>query len=527
MPTMLDSIRVRRNRQDDDFEETFFPILGGFTDMNPTRSPQDPRKAIRMAKAQNVHGPVDFPGSLKTIPGFAKQNTSALGDATSSITGGVWGSEVVDVHIITSSDSGTDHSIYDGSNDNEIASPGTDFTIGEDNLVDWTIFNDGVNPMMIACSLQRDTPQRINASKARADFNISGTVLPQFTDVLSARLMMGAPSVGGTVFDDRVYWSDRRDGNLITTASQQFESFEKRLKGRVRGIKTYSDVLVVGDLHNVFLLPPTPSGLTAFGTPQEIAMGINEGPVGHHSMGIADKKLWWRGPNGIYSLDALTEQVKNWTAPEWIRQTFLDFNHADDEYTRFGHWPQQDMVVFSLNGSGSNIRNRMIGVNYNTGALYFPWTRERNALWSGLSSSVPTLYGGGNDGDWYEEFTGTTGDADDAGGTIDADVFTPRHHMGRPGWVKIFGGIMVHFDPVGTQVVTVKYRLDDKSTLNAFSASPYTVSSTAGDTDVKYFPLMKPGEYLQLEFQDAISGEILHVKGYTIYWKLWRRARFR
>ncbi len=496
------------------FRETEFNVLGGETDQNPTRIGLTKDKVKRMVTAQNVYSPRDNPFTLKTLPGFSKKNTSALGSATASITGATWLSELADVNILSASDPGVDHSIYDGSDDSEIASPGTDFTIGEDNLIDWTIFTDGAAAMAIACSLQRDTPQRINASKARADFSIASTTLPQFTDVLAARLMMGAPSVSGTVHDDRVYWSDLRNGDGITSISTQFESFEKRLKGRVRGIKSFSDVLVVGDIHHAFFLPPTPGGAEAFGEPQAVAMGLDEGPVGHHSMILADQKLWWRGSNGIYSLSAPNERVKEWTPH--LRSTFLDFDHADDEFTRAAHWPQEGYVVFALNGNGSSVRNKMVGVNYLTGEVKI-WTRERNAMWNALTAGVPVAYGGGNDGDWYQEFIGSTGNADDAGGAIDADIISDRHRL--VSGTALFGGLKVRFNQQGSEAVTVQYRLNDDSSFTSFADSPYSVKGTAGVFDEKYFPLMKAGRAIQFRFRDANSGEAIHILGYTVVWK--------
>lgn len=496
--------------------------LGGFNSQDNPADIEQTRKLTRMATAQNVFAPGDR-DDLQTAPGFDPVRSTPI-NAAGIVTGMRHLSEIADKFLLTVSIAGTSHNIYD-----DVANPptaitgGTNFTIGANNLVSIVLGTDGTNSGAILMSLLRDTPQFVTGAAVRSNFVISGTTLPAFGTILGGRLLMGAPSVGGTVFDDRVYWSDIRNHDAITDTATQFESFETYLKDKVRGLLVFSDVCLVGKRHEIFLLPPTPSGTSAFGTPQRIALGMDRGPVGHQAMIEVNDQAFWLGFNGIYSMN-LHEGVKRWA--DHLRPTFTAIldnatSAAALEFAVAGHDAKHHLILWAVPAAGSATRNRVLALNYLTGELYL-WTRTRHAYATRLVSGDPRLVGGGRVGLFYNENTSaTTGDADDATAAIDADIITPRHHCGSPHIRKLFGGVKVTFDPQATsEAVTLSYRLDDASSWSDFAASPYTVTGTANDLDTKYLPLMKVGTHLQLRFRDANSGHVYRLQKYAILWRL-------
>jgi hypothetical protein len=503
------------------YNETTYDLISGFNSQDNEADIAQPEKQsakhpIRMVTAQNVYAPGQR-FDLATAPGFAVVRATTV-NAAGSFTGIHSMSELAsDEAVMAVSIAAGAHALYrNNANPPTDLTGGTNFTTDPDNLVSFILGTDGTNNLMLAASIQRDTPQSIDASFTQADFSISDTTLPAFWEVLAGRALFGAPSVSGTVYKNRVYWSDQRDFNLMTSSATQFESFETKLGDRVRGLLTFSDVCMVGKRHNIFLLPPTPTGDTAFGTPQEVAIGMDKGPVGHHSMIAVEGQAFWLSHLGIHSLN-ITEGVTDWS--DLQRPTFTGLNYGKLEFSVVGHDVQNNLIMFAVPASGSDPRNRVIALNYKTGAHYF-WTRTRNAFGQLLVSGEPKLYGGGRVGLFYTENTGTTGNADDATAAIDADIITPRHHLNAVHQTKIFLGVKVVFDQQGSEAVTVQYRLNDASSWTSFADSPYSVAGTAGHIDMKYFPLAKAGRTIQFRFRDVNSGEAMRIQKYVIVWKL-------
>lgn len=501
-----------------DFKEAVFDALGGLnTTDNAADIPQDPKEAVYFAQANNVYAPGDR-YDLMTRPGMTDVRSTAI-NASGIFTSLHHQGDIADRQLMTVSIAAGSHNIYqDSANPPAAIAGGTNFTIGQDNLVSAINFHDGTNPGTILMSLLRDTPQFVTGAPARSDFSITGTILPAFGEVFGQRALYGAPSVGGTVFDNRVYWSDIRDGNLLTDTTTQFESFETEQGDRVRGIRKLSDICLVGKLNNVFVLAVT----QAFAKPyavRELPAGRGRGPAGHHAITEIDGMLLWRGQNGIYGLD-LTGKVTDWA--DELRGTFQAINDdstasARIQYTVAGTDSKRNLALFAMSGAGETKNQTVVAVNTKTKMKYI-WTLSVNAMGQRNVSGDQRLLLGGYVGLFRNFGSGSTGNLDDATALIDADVFTPRHHVGSPTYVKLWGGVKVLFDPQGSEAVTVQYRLNDDTSWTSFAESPYTVSGT--DKNLKYFPLMKAGTHVQLRFRNANSGEVMRIQRYSLLYRL-------
>ena len=227
-----------------------------------------------------------------------------------------------------------------------------------------------------------------------------------------------------------------------------------------------------------------------------------------------DSAIYWNGKHNLHrmNMDGTIEDLA-----DHIRPTMTSLAQAKAEFAVAGHLPSQHLILWNVAPSGATNRTRTLAYNYKTGEIFL-WTRTRNAYWNYFDSDVMKLSGGGLVGFFYEELSGTTGDIDDATAAIGSQITTPRHRF--PG-LALVAGIKVRFDQQGTsEAVTVRYRLNDASSWSSFSASPYTVAGTAGDIDEKFFPLMKACKAIQLDFQDANSGQQFRVQEYVLVWRL-------
>src|SRR3990167_4944779 len=353
--------------------------------------------AMYLAQANNVFSP----GASRIIrkrPGFTEVRSTAI-DAAGIGTGMVHLGEIADEFILAVSIAGTGHGLYrDSANPPGLLAGGTGFTIGANNLIDPLLFTDGTSPMAVFLSRLRDLPQSVNASATRANYTIAGTV-----------------------YDDRVYWSDIRDGNLISDPTTQFLTFETRLKDKVRAIRKLSDICLVGKLNNVFTMIPTPNAGEPFMV-QEEPGGKNKGPISQQAVVEIDQKLFWFGQSNIHSLDQFFA-IRDWADP--IQTTIRGFNDSRRDFAVSGVDSDRALIFFSVSNGSDTTNDTTVALNYKTGALYL-WSLRRNCFGYREVSGQQRLIGMGDIGKVYNELTGTAGNLDDATAGIDADVFSPR-----------------------------------------------------------------------------------------------------
>lgn len=502
-----------------EFDEIEYPILGGLdslhngSDIPQFRGDEDWKGYLRFVQVNNVYAPNDR-YDLMTRPGFADIRATAI-NAAGIFTSFRDQEAMASRFLMTVSIGGGTHSIYqNNANPPTEISGGTNFTVGQDNLISSVNFTDGTNPMTVFASLLRDVPQSVNASASRADFAITGTTYPKVIRIFDQRLIMVAPSIGGTVYKFRNYFSDKRDGNLITDSTTQFSSFEASEGEEIVGAEVFGQVLFTGMPSRIYFQGITPFSATPLSTPREFEAGQNKGFVSSHGVICADERLWWISRKGIHVVD----RWQRMTDLDWVKPTITGLSQSRLQYAVAGYDSKLDVVLFAVTPSGGTQNTVMLAVNTKTLEVYY-WTIKANAIGRRLVSGESRTVLGGYVGKFRDFDSGTTGDQDDASILIDADVITPRHHVGRKNWIKLFVGIKVKFKPNGAEAVTLQYRMNDESAWSSFAESPYTVTYTAGDQDEKFFPLGKTGTYSQYRFREAITGDVFRVQSYTLVFK--------
>ena len=519
-----------------DFSELTFDLLGGMNTLDNAadilqtpRQPQlgtlDPGTPIRMAQAQDVWAPNDR-YDLSTRPGFSEiwATGASIGGVLGIITGMQYQGAIADRLLVTASHAAQRHTLWrDNSGTATEIALGTNLTIGQDNLTSLVNFTDGTNPVTIIVSLLRDLPQSVNASAVAANMTIAGTGLtslkPAFAVTFGARMHYLNCDRDGTVFQDRDYYTDIRDGNLITDHTTQFLSFERVDGDPLKGALVLSDVMLVGSRNYLSFVVRNTIGSDPF-RQQDIAIGGGQGPVSHQGMiTVSKQRAAWAATSGIFSLEGQEGEVIKERTP-YLRLYWKSLNQARLEFVSAGYDSKTEIGVWAVSESAQTTHNKVVGVNFATGENYI-WTLGRNAFTTRLVSGDQRLVGGGftTGKIWNEVQTSVfTGNVEDASAAIDADVMTPRHHCGDPTRVKLFLGVKVTFDPQGTsEAVTVQYRLNDATSWTSFASSPYSVTGT--DVKQKYFPLVKSGTHLQLRFRDANSGQAFRVQKYSLVFK--------
>src|SRR3990167_607537 len=335
------------------FKETTFSVLGGLNSVdNAADIPQGPHDEnwdgiLRMAQANNVFSPQKR-YDLQTRPGMADVRSTAI-NAAGIFTGMVHMGEIADKFLMAVSIAAGSHNFYD-----DVANPptaiagGTNFTIGADNLVDWLLFRDGSAAVAIALSRQRDLPQSFTSSATRANFTIAGPGLtslkPAIGEIFGQRAIYGDYNQDGTVHDDRVAYSDLRDGNLISDITVQFYSFETAQKDKVRALRKFGDVCLVGKMNNVYLLAVTPQSAKPY-QQRELVAGRYKGPVSQQATLEADGKLWWMGQTNIHSMDA---EGRIADVGDIIRPTIAGLSDTRREFTVAGYDSVNDLVLFAV-----------------------------------------------------------------------------------------------------------------------------------------------------------------------------------
>ena len=468
--------------------------------------------AMYLAQANNVFSP----GASRIIrkrPGFTEVRSTAI-NAAGIGTGMVHLGEIADEFILAVSIAGTGHGLYrDSANPPGLLAGGTGFTIGANNLIDPLLFTDGTSPMAVFLSRLRDLPQSVNASATRANYTIAGTGLtslkPGFGEVFAQRALYGDVDFDGTVYDDRVYWSDIRDGNLISDPTTQFLTFETRLKDKVRAIRKLSDICLVGKLNNVFTMVPTPNAGEPFMV-QEEPGGKNKGPISQQAVVEIDQKLFWFGQSNIHSLDQFFA-IRDWADP--IQTTIRGFNDSRRDFAVSGVDSDRALIFFSVSNGSDTTNDTTVALNYKTGALYL-WSLRRNCFGYREVSGQQRLIGMGCIGKFYNELTGTAGNLDDATAGIDADVFSPRLWVNAYGTRQKIPYVLLKVDPIGSESLTIQYRLDDSATWIDPSGSPYAVSGTDDDTLV--VPIKAVAERIQIRIRNNTADAVYLVKAVGI-----------
>src|SRR3990167_309606 len=515
------------------FKEVLFDLLGGNnqldnaadiiqTQRQPGIGTLDPAIPIRMPTATDVWSPNDRT-DLATRPGFSVVRATAI-NAAGTVTGMIdQGSIAANFLLVVSIAAGTHVPYQDSANPPAALAGGTAFTTDPDNLASMANFTDGTTRGTIICTRQRDVVGFVSGVPAWSDLTIAGTGLtslkPAICEVFGQRMHYADIDFDGTLYKNRDYYTDIRDGNLITDPTTQYESFERGSEDdQIRGMRRISDFMIVGGRDFIEFMALNTIGSNPFRR-QEVPGGVGKGPISHQGMIIAQQRVVWPAMSGIYSLEGSQGEVlREWTKP--IKPYWTSLEQSRMEFIVAGYESKHDIGCFAVTPSGGSSHTRVVAVNFSRPNECYIWTLTRNAFANRVVSGEQRLIGGGLVGKFRNEIQTSvfTGSADDAAAAIGADVQTPLHHCGLPGINKLFLGVKVWFVNQSTsEAVTLNWRTDTNDSFTAFGESPYTVTSSDKPT---FFPLSKAGTGLKVEFKDVSTGQAFRVSKYSIVYKI-------
>ena len=471
----------------------WFPVFGGYSEQSIGSLRQD-SELLELSQANNVIS--DPLGALVTRPGFSKVRSSAI-SGTPTITGMAHMQDLADEFILSGS-GGT--FFRDSANPPGAISGGTAFTSGATVLTRWTIFND----LLIAVSSSRDLPQTFNSSVTRADL---GGTPARGLDVKSfaRRVCMFSPIYSGTIYRSIMSFTSAVDNqaawtNPVTTNFLNFGHTGSDVN--VLGGELYKDHLMAFTEDRAYAVYATPNATLPLAFQDSLFSEDGGGPPVIHAVVPANERLYWISRNHDVKV-LFQNSVRSIGYPV---QPFLR-GLADAQLTNMvGGWePQYRMVVWAMADGGSSTHNVVLALHVDTGQ-FFLHTLSRTAFANRTVSGQQRLIGGGLAGFFYNEYdTSTTGNADDSTVAIDADVMTPRIHLGLPDAVKKVPYCVVECDPVSTEVLTFQHQLDDATSWTSFSESTFTMSGT--DKKLAYLTIPAPFKDIRLRIRDANSGE--------------------
>jgi len=457
------------------------------------------QKGVEMSKAANVIP--NPPGMLTTSPGFTEIRATAI-SGTPLITGMQHMGDLVDSLILAASDG----KIYqDSANPPAEITGGTAHTSGGDNLARFEITND----VLLIVNQERDVVRQLTSGLTLTD--LSGTP-PQGLDVklFGRRVHMFSPDVSGTIHRHISSFTSSDDSNTAWTAPTTTNFINYGRPGEklnIKGAEIFKDHMMVFSADKIFPVFQTPSAELPFSFQNPIMNEEGGGPPIIHAVVKANDHLYWISENmDVKSMDASGEI----RSIGFAAQPFLRGLNDSRRDVTVGAWePKFRLIVWAVSDGSDTANADLLMLHVDTGQFFFR-TISRNAFVNRVVSGEIRLVGGGNAGKIYNEFTGTTGDLDDASSAIDADIQGPRHHLGLPGVVKKGVIMAVELDPIGSETVTIQGNVDDET---AFTTLDTTIAVSGTDIITKYFKL-NPFDRFQPRFRDATSGEQYRVIRY-------------
>lgn len=487
--------------------DLWMDLLGGQNSQHIDRLRQD-QKLVEMSQASNVIP--DPVGKLVTSPGFSKVRATAISGAP-AITGMFHLGDRTDEFLLTSSDGEINR---DNANPPAALAGGTDFTSGASVLTRFAMGGSSASGAEIVAivSSSRDVPQAVTVS-TMGKANLAGTP-PRGVDVkvFGRRPWMFGPSDGTDVYRSLACFGSTDDSmtawtNPFTTNFLNFGRPGQQMN--VLGGEIYKDFLMTFTEDQVFPVYQTPAATLPFSFQAPIFSEEGGGPPVIHSVVPANDRIYWISKN--FDVKMLEGGVVK--SIGYAIQPFLRGLKDSARGQCVGGWePQYRMVIWSVTDGSDTQNNDAVMLQVDTGQFYFR-TISRNAYAIRRVSGELRLIGGGYAGLFYNEFdSSTTGDLDNSASAIDADVMTPRHHLGMPHVTKKVPYFCAEFDPISTEAITVQYQINDDQSWTSFPESPYTVVGT--DVDPAYFTIPQPFERIRLRFRDANSGQRFRVLRY-------------
>lgn len=472
----------------------FMGIFGGENRQNVQNLRQD-SKLLELSQALNV---VPDPlGAVATRDGFTHVRAAAIsGDG--AITGMSHDLRAVADKFVFTDDDGD---VFEDSANPPVAkSGGTDFTDGADNLTRFDVHES----LLIITSRLRDIPQTVNASGTRADL---GGTPPRGLDykVFGRRGFMISPSDGTTIHYEKASYNSANDDHDAwdNPYTINFLNFGRQGSGeQAIGAEVYADHLMCYTLNGVFPVYTTPNATAPFAFQKNIFPEKGGGPVGAHAIVSGGGKVFWVSEN----FDIKRQTGFEVKSIGYAAQPFLrGLSDSRRAFIVGGYEPKYRMVLWACSDGSDTAHQDVLGLQIDTEQFYF-FTLSVNAMASRVVSGEQRLIGGHYNGLFSNLFDGsTTGDLQTAASAIDADTITAKLHHGLPGIYKKIPYFCVFFDPIGSEVVTVQYRLDDETSWTTPSGSPITMSGT--DIAEQFFEIERPYKTIQIRIRDNNSGE--------------------
>lgn len=482
--------------------DLWYGLLGGQNSQQIDSIRQD-KELVEMSQAQSVIA--DLEGKLTTSPGFSKVRSTAISSGP-AITGMFYLGDLANEFLLGNA--------LTGKLARDNANPPADLVMG-------TVFTTGANVLLrgdfhedklIVVSNARDLPQTVSSSVAVADL---GGTPPRGVDfkVFARRGIMFNPSYSSTVYRNLASFNSANDDHdawtlPVTTNALSFGRYGSDVN--VLGGEIFQDFCMAFTNNDVFPIVATPSADLPLGFQTSVFSEKGGGPPNIHAVVPANDSLYWISQN--FDVKRMRPD-RSVVSIGYAVQPFLrGLSDSRRVYTIGGWEPQYRLVVWAVSDGSDSTNQDCLILKVDTGQFYFR-TISRNAFTNRVVSGELRLIGGGYSGFFYNEFdTSTTGDLDDSTSAIDADVMTPRHHLGLPGVLKKVPFVAVEVDPIGTEAVTFQYQLNDTQSWTSFTGSPYTVSGT--DIKTVYLRIPGPFERIRLRFRDANSGERFRILRY-------------
>ena len=480
----------------------WFDVLGG-QNSQPMEDLRQGRDLVEMTTASNVIP--DPPGNLITSPGFSKVRATAITDSP-AITGMFWMGDLANEFILGNSVTGGIN--RDNANPPGAITGGTAFGTGANVLLRGDFFEN----LLIICSNARNLPQTVTAGVVRADL---GGTPPRGIDykVLGRRGMMFSPTLASVTYRFLVSYNSANDDHdswttPVTTNSLNFGKYEGDVN--ILGGEYFKDHVIAFSENACYPIYATPNADQPLATQAASFSEKGGGPPNIQAVVAAGDRLWWISRNFDVKTMLPDGSVRSIGRP--IQPFLRGLSDSRRIYTIGGYESQYRMVWWAVSDGSDTQNNDAVGVQIDSGQFFFR-TISRNAFAHRVVSGQQRLIGGGYTGFFYNDFdSSTTGDLDDSASAIDADIQTPRHHLGLPGVFKKIPYVAVDLDPIGTEAVTFQYQLNDGQTWTSFSESPVTVSGT--DKLTIYLRTSFVFERIRLRFRDANSGQRFRVLRY-------------
>lgn len=471
----------------------WFPVFGGYNEQQIESLRQD-RTLCELSQAQEVIS--DPLGAIVTRPGFSAVRSSSI-SGTPSITGMFHLQDLADEFILWGSDG---KPYRDNANPPGNIAGGADFTSGATVLVRGAVYNN----KLICVSSSRDVPQTFSSTVSRA--SLGGTPARGIdVKAFARRLCMFSPSDGTTTYRGLMSFNSSNDDETTWTAPYtiNFLNFGKTGTDlNVLGGEHYKDHLMTFTEDRVYPVYATPSATVPMAFQDSLFSEDGGGPPVIHAVVPANERLYWISRN--HDVKVLFQGLVS--SIGYPVQPFLR-GITDAQMTNIvGGWePTYRMVVWAMADNASATHTVVLALHVDT-KQFFLHTLSRTAFANRVVSGQLRLIGGGLAGFFYNEYDSSTrGNADNAATAIDADVMTPRLHLGLPDAKKKVLYTAVEFDPIGTEAVTVQFQVDDAQTWTSFKESPSTMSGT--DKRIVRFTGAPPFYDIRLRIRNANSGE--------------------